>query len=359
MKRILMIGLIWLMLTGFTSPAPSVLQFDHPHSQVYTVLVGWENSTKGIDVESFFPDTLHVHPGDMVKFLLKTNEIHTVTFLNGQTPPDLLIPVPNDPNGAMMINPLAGFPAGLPNGTFDGSAYTNSGIMGPDAGQVQEYDLTFTKAGTYPFMCLVHGMMMSGKIVVDDSSVRIPSPDRVRDMVEHQLDQARANGSRVYYSAQKQLVVPAVQNPDGSTTYTITMGFHQDPVDLMAFFPKWLVVHPGDTVNFEMNTSNDAPHTVTFLNGAADIPFILPVPQPSRPPFLEINPAFAMPYNLGQPLTRTGIFSSGLMLPGMPAYSITIGDIRGPIAYECMLHDASGMNGVLFVTPRDNHRHDP
>lgn len=356
MKRILMIGLIWLMLSGFTSPAAAVQQFDNSHSRVYTVLVGWENARKGIDVEAFFPDTLHIHPGDTVKFMLKTNEIHTVTFLAGSAMPDLLVPVPGGPPEAMMINPLAGFPNPASGSMYDGSTYANSGIMGPDAGQVTEYDLTFTKTGSFSFVCLVHGMMMSGTIVVDAPSVRVPSPDRVRDMVEHQLEQARENARGVYNTARKQLV-PAVQNPDGSKTYTVTMGFSQGQVDLMAFFPNRLVVHPGDTVNFVMGASNEAPHTVTFFNGAPDIPFIVAVPQPSGPPYLEINPAFAMPYQPGQPLTRSGIFSSGLMVPGMPPYSLKIGDIRGPIAYECMLHDASGMNGVLIVTPRWHHDH--
>src|SRR4030042_1618421 len=141
--------------------------------------------------------------------------------------------------------------------------------------------------------------------------------------------------------------VPAPQhNPDGTTNYTVLIGWSQGQYDLMSFFPGKLVVHPGDTVNFMLSPMNVAPHTVTFLNGAPDISFVIPTPNPPGPPVLLINPEVLMPIQPGQPLTLTGIYSSGFLAPGGPgptSYSLKIGDISGDIPYQCVLHDTSGM----------------
>ena len=149
--------------------------------------------------------------------------------------------------------------------------------------------------------------------------------------------------------------VPAPQhNPDGTTNYTVLIGWEKGQYDLMDFFPSKLPVHPGDTVTFMLSPTNvAAPHTVTFLNGGPDISFITPV-VPPIPPILLINPEVLMPINPGQPLTRNGVYSSGLLDPlgpGPKSYTLTIGNISGEISYECLLHDTSGMEGVLKVVP--------
>jgi hypothetical protein len=107
-----------------------------------------------------------------------------------------------------------------------------------------------------------------------------------------------------------------------------------------------------------LGKTNIAPHTITFLNGAADIELVTPVPNPddpSGPPLLLLNPEVLMPINAGQPLTRNGIYSSGLLdptIPGSPtSFTLKIGDISGDISYECLLHDLSGMTGMLKVVP--------
>jgi plastocyanin len=66
------------------------------------------------------------------------NEPHTVTLpIAGQ-------PLPNVP-------PFIP-PSGLPNGTYDGTVFTNSGILLPG----QSYHLKFTKPGSYQYFCLFH-----------------------------------------------------------------------------------------------------------------------------------------------------------------------------------------------------------
>ena len=138
------------------------------------------------------------------------------------------------------------------------------------------------------------------------------------------------------------------------------MGYMQGQIDLMQFFPAHIVVHPGDKVVYTPSSTDVAPHTVTFVNDLPDPELVVVKPQPAGPPLLLLNPAIAFPQQPGVPLNRTGLFNSGFIDPAMPgphSYTLTIGDIRGRIDYDCALHDASGMEGYFIVAAR-NPRHD-
>jgi plastocyanin len=325
-------------------------------AQTYTVLVGAENTGRKTNVMAYFPSTLHIHVGDTVVWKQNTHEIHTVTFLAGTSMPVLIEPTPSGftPAG-LMLNPQVAFPAAPQGGLFDGSTYANSGIMSTDPGQPTQFSLTFTKQGTFPYVCVVHGMMMSGTVIVEDSSVSIPSPSTVSAQAKTAITMQLANADKLYGAALAKVPAPEM-NQDGSTHYTVLIGWSQGQYDLMDFIPNNLAVHPGDTVTFALSPTNtEAPHTVTFLNGAEDISFISPIPNPPGPPVLTINPEVLMPLNAGTPLTRTGIYSSGLLNPlgpGPYSYTLQIGNISGNITYVCVLHDTSGMDAVLQVVPK-------
>ncbi|MDQ6930441.1 MAG: plastocyanin/azurin family copper-binding protein [Candidatus Eremiobacteraeota bacterium] len=94
------------------------------------------------------PVNLTVAAGASVTWTNQSNNSpHTVTFpVAGQTPP----PGPPD-------IPAAG------GSSYDGTVFTNSGVMPPGA----SYTLTFTKAGTYTYYCLFHaGEGMTGTVTV-------------------------------------------------------------------------------------------------------------------------------------------------------------------------------------------------
>jgi plastocyanin len=305
---------------------------------------------------AYFPSTLTIHVGDTVLWKVNTHEIHTVTFLAGTPEPLLIVPVPLPPPvlpGTLMINPQVAFPTAPAGGMYDGSTYANSGVMSTDPGNPTQFSLTFTQTGKFMYECIVHGMMMSGSIVVVDPSRRIPSPAAVSFQAKKTMIQKLASANELYGRALSQVPRPQ-HNPDGSTNYTVLVGWSKGQLDLMKFVPSRLVVHPGDTVKFMLSPTNDAPHTVTFLNGGADISFVLPVDNPPGPPILLFNPQVLFPINPGKPLTRSGVFSSGLLQPGVgpTSYSFKIGNIKGNIAYQCLLHDTSGMVGLLTVVPK-------
>jgi plastocyanin len=354
MKRFFRLGIFFALLTALMVPSGAFargLQADPP-SQTYTVLVGYENIHKAFDVMGFFPNAVTIHVGDTVHWKINSTELHTVTFLAGGQIPELLVPSAlvqgADPTvSPLLINPEASNPAIPSGGLYDGTTYANSGIMGRESWETQTFDLTFTKAGTYDYLCVVHGVMMSGKVVVEGTDVNVPSPAQEMAMGQRQIAKQLARVPAVQKKANAQ-IVPDVKNQDGSTTHTILLGYSDGQIDLMQFFPSKVNVRQGDTVVWEMSPKNEAPHTVTFLNGAASPDLATVVP-----PFIYINQATLFPYQPGPELTRTGVYNSGVAQP-IPGqfYSLKIGAMTpGLQPFVCLLHDESGMKGALMVTP--------
>ncbi len=308
-----------------------------------------------MNVDAYFPDNLSVHVGDTVKFKQNAAEIHTVTFLApGQAMPDFLATFP-------LMDPAVFLPVVPASHLYDGTSYANSGIMSTDPSyslpgqQVTSFWLTFTKAGSYQYVCLVHGMMMTGTVNVVDPSVKIPSPRQVRHQVRNTISGLLKQVPAAIRAANA-AIMPPVHHSDGTTTYHVNVGFMYGMIDLMSFFPGKLEVHPGDTVVWHMTT---VPHTITFLNGNPEPSLIIPaVWPPTSAPTVMFNPAILGPSPSvagGQPLNKTDMFHSGFIpVPGA-TFSLTVGNIEGPVPYRCLLHDASGMVGKLVVEGAHDH----
>ena len=320
--------------------------------RTYTVLVGAESAQRGVGIMAFFPHHVTVHVGDTVHWIQNSNEIHTVTFLGGAPLPDFIVPAATLGPSPLVFNPLVTGRTAQPGSLGDATTWANSGIMGREAGQYRSFTLTFTAAGTYPYICVVHGMMMSGTVTVVGPGTPVASPGRQLALGHAQIAAQFARVPAVLREARQQ-IQPATENVDGTLTHHILIGYHKGQIDLMRFFPKRAQVRPGDKVEWIMSPSNEAPHTVTFLNGQEEPGLVIPVPQPSGPPLLYVDPATLFPSQPAPELTRTGIYNSGLMLP-IPGttWSQVIGDVTpGPLHYLCLLHDLSGMKGSLVVLP--------
>ena len=329
---------------------------DKDRHQTYTVLVGAEDATVGAGAPAFFPDTVTIHVGDTVHWQRNTNEIHTVTFLAGTPLPPFNVPAPPDQPSPLMRNPVVIFPTVPANGQYDGTTYANAGIFGPDPDifqGVESFDLTFTQPGTYPYLCLVHGVRMSGEIIVVDHHVHVSSPGAVAAEAKRLIEEALEDALGLFGLADAEVPAPT-QNDDGTTTFYVLVGFSAGESDVVHFFPDELTVHPGDTVEWVFSMEDVDNHTITFLNGNADIPDLLVVDQGQDPPLLLVNPDFLFPLNPGEPLTGDGVYSSGKVVQGdpPPSFSLTIGNIIGDEPYKCLLHDASGMTGLLHIVPR-------
>jgi plastocyanin len=351
MKKIFNIGLLLTMLLGMFSFALPVFAST---PQNFTVLVGAENTATGVSLMSFFPQTVRIHVGDSITWKSNSSEIHTVSFLAGDSLQEVIIPAPPNMASPLQFNPLVVFPTPLTNGEYDGSTYLNSGIMSTDPGFTQTFSLTFTKEGVFPYVCYIHGEMMSGTVEVVGSGVAVPTPALVQSRAKSDLQAAWLKVPAVLAKAKAQ-IVPPEKNSDGTFTHTITVGYESEAVMVMGFFPSHKTVHPGDTVVWKFSATDTAPHTITFYNGAADQSMVVIAQGPSGPVAL-VNPEVLFPSQAviqGKPLNNTDFFNSGLITPGPhDSFSIKVGDISGTLGYECILHDKSGMVGSLFIVPR-------
>jgi plastocyanin len=351
MKKIFHIGLLLALLLGVFSFA---LPVSASTSRNLTVLVGAEDTSTGVSLMTFFPQTVRLHVGDSITWKINSHEIHTVTFLAGETLQDLLIPAPDGMASPLQFNPSAVFPTTPANGQYDGTTYVNSGIMSTDPGFVQTFSLTFTKVGVFPYVCYIHGQMMSGTVEVVAPGVAVPTPEILQSQAQAELNAAWLKVPSVLAKAKAQNVPPS-KNPDGTFTHTITVGYESGAIMVMSFFPNHMTVHPGDTVLWKLSATDMAPHTITFYNGAKDQQMVI-MAQGASGPVALVNPAVLFPSDAVLqtiPLNTSDYFNSGILTPGPhDTFSLKIGSISGKVNYECILHDTSGMNGSLFIVPK-------
>ncbi len=102
----------------------------------YTFIAGGE--TQNAAVMQYTPASYDIKVGDSITWASNGNIPHTVTF----GPPPAGDPFAATPN--------------VPTGGFDGSQPANSAIIGVGYPAGQTFTLTFTKAGSYHYICLLH-----------------------------------------------------------------------------------------------------------------------------------------------------------------------------------------------------------
>ena len=160
------------LLQEVAAPAPVT---NEDGTRTYKVLAGAGDTKTGIDLMRYIGgELLQIAVGDSVVFDVGKNHDgvpHTITFLSGADDPGLITPV-MQPGGPpkLLVNPKVLMPAPLPPGPFDGSAYTNSGLLLKAGPTPQTFVVTFVKAGTFKYECLLHDDDgMKGTIIVQKS----------------------------------------------------------------------------------------------------------------------------------------------------------------------------------------------
>ncbi len=321
MKRIIALALIVLSLvpalqTRAAAGGSSVHAAVPPE---LTVLVGLGQLevSQGSQL-SYAPKYLDVTVGDTVAWrAIDQLEPHTVSFgpmamLKDLSRKDQFIPIPQKAGPPMLqLNPKVAFPT--PGTTYDGTGFASSGILGLG----KTWTLTFTTLGTYQYICLIHGVVMNGYVVVH------PAPP-----------------------AGSMHIIQAGDGPQASNDRT-------NSTTSDAFSPYALTIHVGDTVQWIGGF-----HTISFgpeaLLKQLQKNLFVPMPQTNGPPLLVLNAKVAWPSG-GSTYDGTGYVNSGILplnappnAKAPPSYKLTFTK-AGTYKYYCLVHP--GMDATITVMP--------
>jgi plastocyanin len=304
-----------------------------------------------LDLNGFYRRKVTIHVGDSVRWVFSKRVVHTVTFLApGQKRPSLEVLDPTHPysgfkdstgtpfwfNGqpSLHIPPEHAFPQG--GASTDGTQYHNSGLSAPT---FAPYKLTFTRAGTFRYLCLVHpGMDGSVKVVPKGHAVPSAKADRKAGIGEYRRALKRA----------KQL---AKLHPKANN---VVAGHDGGPVSWFRFFPSTRTIKTGQSVHFSISSTSEI-HTISF--GPQQAPGLVMVePQPSGPPRLQFDPRIFLPSdpaippytgaNHGDGFFNTGVLDTNPQSPPPSSADITFTK-AGSYGFECTIHP--GMQGTIKV----------
>jgi plastocyanin len=310
-----------------------------------------------LEFNGFFPSATRIHVGDSVSFAV--NGFHTVTFLaSGQTPPPLIVPASSnlitgklDSSGAafwfngqpnLVINPAVAAPIG--GNTYAGTGELSSGLPAP-TGPPKPFVVTFTKAGTFTFNCLVHAGMKGVVKVLAKGTVPSVKADRLKAIA--QLKAGIAEAQRLRAVTPVHATVLAGHDGNGSVSW-------------WRFFPQTLKVKAGTSVDFKISSKREV-HTITigpvpYTSGIEET-FTTPQANPAGPPSIIISPLAAYPSdppplpaftgaNHGNGFINAGILSNGG--GGLPSNVKITFTKPGVYNYECVIHPK--MDGKIIVT---------
>lgn len=308
----------------------------HGAKQTWTVFAGpWGPKDYSVVSNAFHPRTIEVAVGDTVKWEMRGG-FHTVSFLSGQKPSPLEV----REGDKTYINPQVFFPGG--GKTYGGAGYRNSGVP-PEFPKPLTYSLTFTKAGTYKYLCQVHGQAMSGTVVVKERVMGSPAATLRRARNDFAATMRAGRVAWANFKTERKngtVVVPLIGNAKA--------GF-----SILRFTPKPLVVSAGTTVTWTMRDPLEI-HTVTFMSGQKAPEFVIVEPQKQGPPKLLVNPKAAAPTQI-KTYDGTGFVNSGILFPaGTPpdlpkSFSLTFTK-PGIYQYLCIVHNpVERMIGTIVV----------
>ncbi len=331
-------------------------------SRLWRVRVAGMDMEAMIETQAIFPKELTINAGDAVLFEFPDPPgFHTMTFLSGEEAPPIIIPdeaaaaAASPPPGPppLVVNPLAAFPS--ERTSYDGAGFVNSGLdVLREPGD--QYILTFTKPGTYPYQCIPHGVVMKATLVVQEAGAALPEDQAAADARGDQERAALIAEGKAEIAKYRQATSTA--RDDGTTLWEIAAGVGEGQARVPQFLPNALQITAGDTVRW-VNRSRTEPHTVTFLGADGEQPEdVLVEPQASGQPKLVQNPLTFFRQG-GDRYDGQEYCSSGFLgdppFPGGLEYELTF-DEAGAYPYYCILHgsgpEGPGMTGTIIVSLR-------
>ena len=321
----------------FAVAALAVSGTAQPSGATWKVTIGGETADHHIQAQVFAPGTITINAGDTVTWTMAPAFEHTVTFLGKSKTPDLAIP---EKGGKLLFNPLVALPQGL--NTYAGKGVINSGVL---QGRGKSYSLTFTKPGSYAYVCLLHPGM-AGTVIVQPAGSALPMNQAAYDKRGAEQAATALQKGQALLAAAK---VTMSKGKRGMVYTSPMVGSLGAKASVIGFNTERITVKAGDTVRWVMKDPIER-HTVTFSGTEPTPEFIVPEPQPKGPPKLYFNTKGAYPGG-GPDHKGNGFYNSGFMDlngPGPKTYSLTFTK-PGTYTYWCVVHVPQGMKGTVVV----------
>ena len=386
MVRAYLKGMLLLAGVAVLVLRPSMLKADDEEASgtTWTALAGELFTDESLQINQFLPDDITIVEGDTIVW--ERSMFHTITLLSGEPRMPWLQPLKD---GRLGIVPEVGFPSGVQNRTelelisiaswardrlgllepskgkliingnneYDGTGFFNSGAPFDPDFLPRPVHVTFTQAGVYQVVCLIHPDMQATVTVLQEG---FTAPESQADL------DARAVRERASLIAHAERLFASQgagsrRRSDFTTEHRLKTGLFQDDVEYARYFPSDLEISAGDTVTWDWVNGGDTPHTVTFLSGAEAPEYLLVEHKVFAdgslnvrdPPTIALNPEVFAPSG-GDTNSGSGVFSSGVLFgeqgpPGRPTtYSLRF-NTPGTYNYHCLMHGPV-MSGTITVT---------
>jgi len=328
--------------------ATQEVTYAEPGPATFTVIGGRNEGP--IDIERFLPESIHIRVGDTIEWVSAGYEGHTVTFGSENFLAEMgnyLVPDPEGPE-QVIFNPLVALRSGTGEEyPGDGGLYSSGFIGVPTEGA---YRLTFTEAGIYQYLCVVHPLWMRGTVQVDAADAQVESPETVRARAQAEYEMLVEDAKRL--QAEAAAAERSFPAPDGTSLHRVQVGLTTMYGQIAVFTPATLEAKVGDTVIFENDDRNF--HNVVFKGGLAEFPTAYEIrPDPEGRGFnvaLASESAKAVdPPPEG--FDATTFLSSGTMgiLQPRQTWRLTFTS-PGTYVYNCTIHQFASMAGVIEVT---------
>ena len=307
--------------------------FAAPAAAPVTWQAGAGGSTQDAAVQAmaFLPTQLTINEGDTVNWTFAP--VHTVSFLSGGNAPETVTMTPEGP----MLNLAVALPSGGP--VYDGTGYVNSGVLpaGPNA---TSFALTFSKAGTYSYVCILHPGM-AGQVVVQAAGAAYPeTQESVTARGQAELYSKLSAGDSLIQNSK----VTSKSAANGTMNYAVNNGIGGNQTTVLRYLPGELTINAGDSVTWTVNDPHEI-HTVTFYDPSGDAPAFLDVqPQANGPPKFFVRNAAP---EGGNTVDKVGFYNSGIMAPGQ-SFTLTFSK-PGTYTYVCVIHAQEGQYGKIVV----------
>ncbi len=305
-----------------TSPPPTPTKAPEP--AVSQISIGGVGGT--IFAAVFLPREATVPVGSTLTWTQDADWGHQVTFLGSEGKLPALAQGQSDRTR----------PATLKVGetvSYDGSNFIHSGILARD----NKISVTFTKEGTYKYLCPIHpGMEGTVKVVAKGQPYTTAPQATAVAKAELDLVLALVKPTEATFT---NLFSKKVAQKDGSTLVVVPVGPRNGVpggfLEIAEFYPKEVKIKKGDTVRW-LGFSG---HTVTFLPAGQTSPPVAPAPA--------LAVAKPSPDYDGKSLYNSG--GIGPTPEGAPGVFELKFPSAGTFNYICIPHFPEGQKGTVIV----------